>query len=349
MNEETLHLVREPRIIARYAAAFEAVRDRQRLANAWDEGEAVNVLFTPAGSGPRAVSKIFDWIAEEEEQILLMVFSLRDVTAPGHDESLVELLGRKASEGVPVYVITDRKQSDGVDADGNPFYSNDRTEDRLRDAGVHVFEATNRATPFCAMHHKVAVLGRTRIRVITDAANWTYAGLGSRTRTAGNVESVLFVDSAALDGGLTGRRYLAQWLLVLSRYADQSAADGEPPFAQVWQHLSRASDWPGESVRFVADDTHTSWGESVWVRGDHDALGAWGAAHDGIPLTTDAASYPSWASSPVELPLGTRLEWKLVAGGSGNVRWESGGNRVSVAGPPALVFEPSSTLRARWR
>ena len=346
MNEETLHLVRDPRIIAGYVAAYEAVRDREPLANTWADGEAVNVLFTPAGSGPRAVTKIFDWIAGEDEQILLMVFSLRDVTAPGYDESLVELLGRKASEGVPVYVITDRKQSDGVDADGNPLYSNDRTEDRLRAAGVHVFEATNRATPFCAMHHKVAVLGRTNVRVITDAANWTYAGLGSSTRTARNVESVLFIDGDILDGGLTGRRYLAQWLRVLARYADQSAGDGEPSFAEVWQRLSGAADWPTERVRFVAEEAHTDWGESVWVRGDHAALGGWG---EGVPLTTDAGSYPTWTSQTVALPLGTRFEWKLVAGRSGNIRWESGRNRVSHAGPRALLFEDSSTLRARWR
>lgn len=351
LNEETLHLVREPRIVAQYGAAFEAVRDERPLANAWHAGEPVNVLFTPAGSGPRAATRVLDWIADEREQILLMVFSLREVTAPGHGESLVELLGRKASEGVPVYVITDRKQSDGVDAEGNPHYRNDRTEDRLRAAGVHVFEATNRATPFTAMHHKVAVLGRSRIRVITDAANWTFAGLGSSTRTAKNVESVLFVDTDALDGGRTGRRYLAQWLRVLSRYAHQSEAEGEPTFEEVRRRLMETEGWPAQRVAFAADEVHTSWGERVWVRGDSPDLGRWGAVHEGVALTTDPGSYPSWWSpDPVTLPLGSVFEWKLVAGeAADNVRWEGGDNRTGLAAPPTLVPDDTVTLRATWR
>jgi len=233
------------------ARIFEAVRDRKGLANSWDDSAAVNVMFTPASSGPRASTRLLKWIAEEKEQILLMVFSLRDVSAPGVSGSLVDLLAAKAAAGVPVIVITDRKQSDGVDAQGQPLYYNDRTEDRLRAAGVSVYEATNSTTPYTAMHHKVGILGRSRVRVITDAANWTKAGLGSASRRARNVESVLFIDSAALDKGLTGRRYIAQWLRVLQRYATQSSGDGEPGYTEVYAALAAQPGWATQPISFL--------------------------------------------------------------------------------------------------
>jgi len=352
-NEETLHLVNDPTLTARYAAAFEAVLDGQKIPNTWDDDAAVNVMFTPVSTGPRAATHLLKWLEAEQEQILLMVFSLREVTAPGVNDSLLQILSAKAAAGVPVHVITDRKQSDGVDADGNPQYYNDKTEDKLRAAGVHVYEATNRATPFTAMHHKVAVLGRTSIRVITDAANWTRAGLGNRTKVADNVESVLFIDSARLDNGRTGRRYLAQWVWVLKRYAHQSASDGEPADDDVFAALSALPGWPAQAVAFNAHQAHTSWGETVHVRGDHLVLGQWGMVHPGVPLATDAGTYPTWYSTDangITLPLGTPFEWKLTAShASGPARWETGGNRRDRAAPaPLLPLEPLQ-LEATWR
>jgi len=343
-NEETLHLIREPQLLAKYAKAYETLLNAGSFQNSWDDAAAVNVLFTPA-SGLRAVTKLFDWLEAEHEQILLMVFSLRNLTAPGHADSLEKLLARKKAEGVPVYVITDRKQSDGVDADGNPLYANDKTEDRLRKAGIVVYEATNLATPFTAMHHKVGIFGRSHIRVVTDAANWTFAGLGSSTKPAKNVESQLFIDSDTLDGGRTGRRYLAQWMRVLSRYAAQSEAlDGEPGFGEVQAGLLSLSDWPMEDLFFQAQ-AETAWGQHIEVRGDHPALGAWGA---GVPLGTDRDSYPQWTSShSVQMPLSTFFEWKLVKAQGTDVTWESGANRTGFAAP--TVLSPNSTLTASWR
>lgn len=344
LNEETLHLIRDPALVDRYTAAYEAVRAGKRIDNAWDDAAAVNVLFTPAGDGPRANSQLIEWLKAEDEQILLMVFSLRDVKAD--NGSLVDVLTAKAAAGVPVWIITDRKQSDGVDADGNRLYWNDRTEDRLRAAGVHVFEATNRASPFTAMHHKVGILGRSRVRIISDAANWTTAGLGTPSRRARNTESVLFIDSARLDDGHTGRRYLAQWLTVLERYAAQSAEDGEPSAAHVRKSLIALPDWPTQPVRFEAQ-VETAWGESVEVRGDHAALGAWG--EDAVPLYTDAETYPHWISEPVALPLGAAFAFKLTARTGAAVRWEAGDDRSGRAAPTALQPARDRVLRAEWR
>ncbi len=350
LNEETFHLIRDPRLVSRYRAAYETVLHGDRIANEWDDSAAVNVLFTPAESGPRAGEQLLRWIAEEDEAILLMVFSLRDVSAPGSDRSLVELLGDKARAGVPVYVITDRMQSDGVDPNGNHLYANDGTEDELRAAGVHVYEATNRRTEFTAMHHKVGILGVSSPRVITDAANWTFSGLGSSSRVARNYESQLFIDTQALDGGRTGRRYLAQWLRVLSRYADQSAGDGEAPYAEVESVITSLAGWPTQNVGFSVE-VETAFGETAFIRGDLTELGEWGFASGGVELGTDAASYPRWESAaPITIPLATSFAWKIVASWpDGATRWENGEDRQSYAMPEALVPTDALTLHGAYR
>jgi len=360
VNEETQHLIRDPRIVSQYAANYEAVLHDRPIVNRWSDESPLNVLFTPADEGLFAGRRVLEWLQEEDERILLMVFSLRDISAPGVDGGLVDILGAKVAEGVPVYVITDRKQADGIDANGNSVYWDDRTDDRLREAGVHVYECINDGTrlgprnPYVAMHHKAAILGAgDRLRVITDAANWTASALGKRYRAPRNVESVLFVDSGSLDGGHTGRRYLLQWLRVLERYAHQSVElDGEPPFEEVRATLTEASGWARQPVAFVAEQAHTSWGESLWVVGDHDELGRWGQAHRGAPLNTDAERYPRWESvEPVRLPLGSPFEWKLVAWPeAGAPRWEAGDNYQAWA-EPTVMATPGAPLRVvgRWR
>jgi len=350
LNEETFHLVRDPAVIARYLDAYAGIIRSARIDNTWDDSAAVNVLFTPSASGPRANERLFRWIAEEDESILLMVFSIRDIEAAGTDRSLVELLGDKVRDGVPVFLITDRKQSDGVDAAGNPFYRNDDTEDRLRAVGVHVYEATNRTTEFTAMHHKVGIFGLTSPRVVTDAANWTFSGLGSATRVARNYESQLFIDTAALDGGRTGRRYLAQWLRVLSRYAHQSAADGEPSYDEVRRELTSLPIWPAQDVSFSVQ-AETALGETVFIRGDHAALGEWGFAHPGVELGTDGERYPQWDSlATVAMPLATPFSWKITASWSdGSTRWEGGNDRTSTAIPLPLVPTDALVLTGDYR
>ena len=342
-NDETLHLINDARIVDRYIAAFDAVLADGGLQNSWDDGEAVNVLFTPADSGPRAVSQVLKWVSDEDEQILLMVYSLRDLTAPDVSDSLVEILADKAAAGVPVYVITDRKQSDG-------YW--DPTEDDLRAAGIHVWEVNNFTTAYTAMHHKVAVLGKTDIRVITDAGNWSKSAMGSSSEIATNVESVLFVDSSALDHNRTGHRYMAQWMRVLHRYADQGEPEGEPDFWFTHATLTQGDDWPSQDVTFVAQEVYTDWGEYAYVRGDLPELGTWGLTNSGVQLSTDGHSYPTWTSSePTQLPLGTPMQWKLVAGYEGvyEVRWESGLDRFSFAQPPALTGADVLELTATWR
>jgi len=337
-NDETWHLIRDPSLVDAYAAAYDELLYDKGFVNTWNASAGANVLFTPHVDGPAAGDRILQWLSEEDEQILLMVYSLRDLSSPEHADSLVDILADRVKAGVPVVLVTDRKQSDAW---------GDTTEDRLRDVGVRVYEATNGTTEFTAMHHKVAVLGRTDVRVITDAANWSSSGLGSASSPARNVESSLFIESS-YDGGHLGRRYLAQTLQVLERYAEQSIDDGEAAFADLGPELWSHAEWPQQPVQFVAHEAHTAWGESIRVVGGHDALDGWGLTGGGVPLATDADSYPTWTGGDRSLPVGQRIPWKLVAEQGGMLRWETGDDRVLRVAP-----EPFTTgtqeITATWR
>lgn len=184
------------------------------------------------------------------------------------------------------------------------------------------------------------------MRVITDASNWTTSALGSHKYAERNVESMLFLDSEALDDNRTALRYMGQWLTVLERYAYQSVErDGEPPAADVIAALSAAEDWPTVEVVFEAQ-TETEWGEEVYAVGDLDALGQWGQAGVGVRLATTPETYPTWRSEPVALKLGTRFEWKLVARVGDAVRWEDGDNRH---GQAVLPVCGEAVVTGNWR
>jgi hypothetical protein len=285
------------------------------------------------------------WLQEENEQILLMAYSLRDITAPGSDKSLVQILAEKHAAGIPVYVISDRKQSDGGDYDD--------TEDELRAAGIPFYEVRNEVTVYTAMHHKVAVLGLTRIRVVSDSANWTKSGLGTDRNIARNQESMLFIDSEKLDQGLTGRRYMAEWLKVLSRYAHQSQEiDGEGSFEFVRDQLLAQDEWPEQAVWFRAFNATTDDGEEVHVVGDHPDLDEWGDRGPGVALETTSEDYPEWwAESPVLLPLAAPFEWKLATFDADGelLRYEADPRRISVAYPPGLLENDGLELKGSWR
>jgi hypothetical protein len=339
-NDEALHLVREPAVVAAYERAFDATRADLDYDNVWVDGAPVNALFSPSKSGPRAVNRLFDWISEENEQILILAYSLRDLTAPDHEGTLLDLLGAKVASGVPVVLVTDRKQSD-------PEAFGDSTEDRLRERGVRVYEVSNTTTEFTAMHHKSVILGRSSIRVISDAANFTAAGFGNAARKATNQESTLFLD-AHLDDGRVGRRYLGQAMRVLGRYAWQAEAEGEAPYDELAAELTSLPGWPVVPVHFAVE-AQTSLGEQLHATGDLPALGQWGAAGWGVPLVTDEASYPVWAADPVDLPVGARFTWKYTAVDGSNVRWEAGDDRSAHAVPDADGSSERVSRSDVWR
>ncbi len=82
-------------------------------------------------------------------------------------------------------------------------------------------------------------------------------------------------------------------------------------------------------------------GQNVYLVGSISALGSW-TPSAGVALSAD--TYPVWTAS-VDLPAGTTFEYKYVKiDGSGNVTWESGGNRSATVGSDGTL-----TLSDSWR
>ncbi|MBK05109.1 MAG: hypothetical protein CL920_39555 [Deltaproteobacteria bacterium] len=332
-NDETLHLINDPQLVSRYKAKYDAVLDGKSLPNEWSPDAAVNVLFTPATKGPQAADKILEMIDKEDEAIFLGVFSLRNVESPKQRERMVDKLKKAKERGVPVVVVTDRKQSDGVDAQGNKVGWDDNTEDLLKQAGIPVYECTNEAGQFNAMHAKYGIFGLSDMKVISDCGNWTKAALGGRRKKARNDESYLFIDSKKLDDNATGMRYLSNFLQLIRKYDDQQT--GVPNADTLFDTLSQHPNWPKVKVDFDVL-AQTYYGEEIYITGDHPAFGNWTQEGPGLKLNTDGESYPNWSTdTAIELPFGTELEYKIVRrdSHSGELRWEPGQNQLLLVDP----------------
>jgi phosphatidylserine/phosphatidylglycerophosphate/cardiolipin synthase-like enzyme len=335
-NDETLHLIKDPVLIERYRAKVQAVLDDKALQNRWSAQAPVNVLFTPAAGGPHPADKILQLVNEEKEAIFLSVFSLRDVQAHSGSDTLLKSLARAKARGVEIVVVTDRKQSDGVDASGKQLGRDDPTEDRIRALGIPVYECINEAGPFNAMHKKSAVFGLTSMKIVTDAGNWSAAALGRRGQPAKNEESFLFIDSKKLDDNATGKRYLSSFLHLLRKYSHQQT---EAPKAEALiDSLARHPAWPKVKVDFEVI-AQTYMGEEVYITGDHEALGDWTQKGPGLKLNTEGGRYPTWrAETSLSLPFGSSLAYKIVKRDvqSGELRWEQGPNQLLVVDPGSL-------------
>lgn len=330
-NDESLHRITDPNLIAQYSAAIDSLKAGKPIQNAFNDAAPVNVLFTsPTAKGPRVADQLFKMIRNEKELIFISVFTLRNITNSEGRSKLVDELAAAKARGVKVTVITDHKQADGVDENDQPRADSgpDDTEDLLRAAGIPTYEVTNRAGPFNAMHLKSAVFGLTDMKVVTDAGNWTYATMGSAKSKPKNAESVLFIDSGRADGNKTGMQYLGEYLSILRRYSTQ--AHGGPEVESMIRDLQALPNWPKVKVNFDVV-ARTNWGQDVYVVGNTPELGGWGADGPGLKLDTDAGTYPSWKAKDIELPLGTTLEYKVIKrSADGRVDWEPGKNAVLV-------------------
>lgn len=357
-NDETLHVITLPDLIAQYERKYGAVLRDEAVENTWTDGAPVQVLFSP-DPGVQTIDRITWLIDHEEEMILVAVFTLRNPRPRAGGKGILDRLIAAKARGVPVVVITDRKQSDGIDANGASVAQDDSGEDALRSAGIPVYEVMNRDdSPYNAMHTKYAVFGLTRPIVVTDAGNWTRASFGSGTSRPQNDESVLFIDSNALDEGRTARRYLGHFLHLVWKYGsngtDGQWPTGGPDPRELVATLSTRTGWPTVSVTLRARG-ETAWGERLAIAGDDPALGAWDPAA-ALPLETDASSYPVWTAAPLTLPLGARIEAKLIRRPqSGAPVWEQGDNRRIEIDPTPLALpggDPDGramTTEMSWR
>ncbi|CAE7227767.1 cgt [Symbiodinium natans] len=114
-------------------------------------------------------------------------------------------------------------------------------------------------------------------------------------------------------------------------------------------------------VIFRVDCSCTAPGENVFIVGCCKQLGAWNPA-EAVPCFTSSAAFPRWTSNVVKLPVGSRMEFKVVIRGHSGHRWEHGANRllqvelpmdaeakkiaVSFGQPGIEVCQPGSTQDA---
>ncbi len=334
-NDENLMQINDPRVARRYIEMYEAVRDGKEIKNDFDPQSPINVMFTgaPVKDGQSVTRQIFNMIDQEKEAIFLSVFTLRNLTTDSDRQNLVDKLKAAHDRGVPVVVITDKKQSDGVDAQGNRTFSDDQTEDLLQKAGIPTYEALNPSGPFNAMHAKSAIFGLSDIKVITDTGNWTKAALSGRgSRYAQNEESYLFVDSGKLDNNQTGMRYLGNFLNLLRAYAPQNP--DQPAAEELINKLSSHPAWPRVKVDFSVM-AHTFMGQDIYITGNHPAVGNWTQDGPGLKLNTSPGRYPFWESGgALELPFGSQFEYKIVKREpNGSLQWEAGPNAFLIVDP----------------
>lgn len=332
-NDETLHLTTDPQLISRYRAKYDAVLEDRSLPNEWDPAAAVNVLFTPATEGPQAADQILKWIDQEDEAIFISVFSLRNISSPKQQEDMLQKLKKAQDRGVEVVVMTDKKQSDGYDLQGNKVGYNDHTDRLLSELGIPVYECINESGPFNAMHTKYAIFGLEDMKVVSDCGNWTQAALGSKRKQAKNDESYLFIDSKQLDDNATGLRYLSNFLGNLRKYEPQQSAH-QPSVDELFSRLSTLPHWPKVAVDFdVVAETYM--GQEIYITGDHEAFGNWTAEGPGLKLQTDGQTYPNWSvDSEIMLPFGMELEYKVIKRNpDGGIQWEPGENQLLLVDP----------------
>ncbi len=343
-NDENLSLITDPKIVDKYIAMYEAVRDNGKIVNKFDEEAPINVMFTgKAVKGESVTRRIFKQIDQEQEAIFLSIFTLRNLTAPRERENLIQKLKAAKERGVEVVVITDHKQADGVDAEGNHRWHDDPTEDKLRSLGIPVYEALNESGPYNAMHAKVAIFGLSHMKVITDTGNWTKAALGGKhARGPQNDESFLFIDSGKLDDNKTGLRYLGNFLYLLRKYDEQNPKEMQAD--QLINRLAQNPNWPRVEVDFSVM-AHTFMGQEVYVTGDHPALGNWLQEGPGLKLNTQPGKYPFWESGgSLKLPFGTIFHYKIVKKNpDGRIEWESGKNAILIVDPTDKRFNDNSS------
>ena len=184
----------------------------RRTDNVWNLTRR-SMSCSPRLNRVRAHREAFEWIDQEQEQILINVFDMKDIIDPASKKKLTEKLIEAKDRGVDVVVVTDRKKSDGRDAQGNRvemyghFASNSWVDEDLERAGIPVYEFQNESGQYNAVHGKAAIFGRSQTKVLTGAGNWTRGSIGSGNKRARNEESFIFVDSGRLDSNRTGRRY----------------------------------------------------------------------------------------------------------------------------------------------
>jgi hypothetical protein len=313
INEENLNVFDDDALAAHFEKRFYEVRAKERTENVWDGDKPVNVLFTPQVSGPKPTDKLFEWIDDEKEMILISVFALRNLRTASTSDTLVDKLKKAQARGVTVAVITDRRKSDGKDEKGEQVMMygrpahDDQTDELLEAAGIPVYELVNTSSKYGAVHGKSAIFGLTDMKVMTGAGNWTIAAMGDDTRSAKNEESFVFIDSGELDDNATGRVYLANFLHLLRKYDEQTDESAEDTIAGLQKHAA----WPRVGVDFAPVAAAQPGREVFLVSDDPRLRDRVPAGAPGVPITPPATP-PLRPAPPLDLPFGTTLDYRVA-------------------------------------
>ena len=317
-NEENVNVMTSGRIARTYEKRFYEILEHKPATNNWHDDRPINVMFTPyhQGGPTTPTKKLFEWIDQEKEMILVSVFALRNLTTKGDRENLVKKLKKAQDRGVKVMVITDRRKSDGVDVNGNQILMygepahNDYTDENLERAGIPVFELVNTKTEHSSVHGKSMVAGLKNMKVLTGAGNWTVAAMGSRKKNPRNEESFIFVDSGKLDNNYTGRAYLSNFLGLLRKYDEQFPEKAET----IIKELQALPNWPKVPFDMSAFAKGHA-GEEVYFVSDHPAIKSQiPHGEPGIRINTDpnAGSPPFSPQAPIKVPMGTKLSYRIA-------------------------------------
>ena len=301
-NEDTLLVVHDAPIIDAYMRAYVAVRDDEPYVNEYEPSSALNLLYSRGSKRPAADGEIreeikalsatevtdttimtstsepplmarevlLDLVRNETELILLSVYSLRNVA--DRRGTLVDALCAAVHRGVAVAVLVDKGQADGESG----FAGGDSSLTALhlwKSCGVPVYKCKNYAGRVNALHHKNALFGVKKRRIVwTDTANWSSSSMGNGTSHAKprNAETSLVIASHLLDGGRLGLRFLSNALQLVRKYAYQQACpyngpDGMPVEAQcAKQEKWHQPNWVQPNATTVLHDLIVTAGADVW-------------------------------------------------------------------------------------
>jgi hypothetical protein len=83
---------------------------------------------------------------------------------------------------------------------------------------------------------------------------------------------------------------------------------------------------PPPPVTFVCNNGTTTWGQSVYVVGNIDALGRWNPTQ-AVKLNPDGP-YPTWTGTITAVPANTAIQWKCIKQGVGPVVWQPDPNNA---------------------
>lgn len=102
--------------MCRYEEKYLAVRSDSSVVNSFDPEKQINALFSPDAEGTQAVDQLITWIDEEQDVVLVWVFTLRNVMSHNlGNRTLYDGLVEAKERGAVVVVATDKNMVEQSD------------------------------------------------------------------------------------------------------------------------------------------------------------------------------------------------------------------------------------------